>query len=199
MPSDSVFTPVQEEVLALLSAGHTATAAAAAAGVHRNTVGNWLRSSAFRQTLSHIQYQKVLLWRDKTEALAPAAFETIQRIMADPRAPAGVRLKAALSIIASAASPLPAHPDDVQAAAYVHKDAHPVSELPALPSAPEPQPPPVPVHNPAQLAAGTRLPPVTYESLSERARAQLAQLRPDLLKEIEARRQQSHQLPGVKP
>ena len=201
MPSDLVFTPEQEKVLALLSAGHTAVAAAAAAVVHRNTVGNWLGSSAFRQTLSHIQYQKVLLWRDKIEALAPAAFATIQGIMADPRVPAGVRLKAALSIVASAASPLPAHTDDVQATASVHKDAHPVSELPALPCAPEPQPEPAPVHNLAQPAAGPRaralfsgplgemhngaqpvaarrLPRVISKLLAEMEQKQNAQLRP---------------------
>jgi DNA-binding CsgD family transcriptional regulator len=192
MPSDPVFTPEQEKVLALLSAGHTATAAAAAAGVHRNTVGNWLRSSSFRQTLAHIQYQKALLWREKAEALAPAAFETIRQVMADPRAPAGVRLKAANTIIAAATAPLPMHPDDVQITGSVHKNAQPAGVLPELPPAPEPQPEPLPkVHNGAQSAPASSLPPITYESVAAKARATLAQLRPDLLKEIDARAAES--------
>ncbi len=42
-------TPAQEQVLTLIAAGVTVTGAAREAGIHRNTVGNWLRSSpAFR-------------------------------------------------------------------------------------------------------------------------------------------------------
>src|ERR1035441_7264025 len=44
-------TPAQQRVLALLSAGSTATAAAQFVGVHRNTAWNWLRSTAFRDAL----------------------------------------------------------------------------------------------------------------------------------------------------
>jgi hypothetical protein len=124
MPSVPIFTPEQEKVRALLSAGHTATAAGAAVGVHRNTVGNWLRSSDFRPTLAHIQ-----------------------RSWPIPRTPAGVRLKGANAIVAAARAPFPAHPDDVQTTGSVHQDAQPVSVLPGLSPAPEPKPEPAPVRN----------------------------------------------------
>ncbi len=202
MSSDSIFAPVQEKVLALLSAGHTATAAAASAGIHRNTVGNWLRSSAFRQALTHIQYQKALLWRENAEALAPAAFDTIRQIMANPRAAASVRLRAALAIKETVMSPLPAHPDDQQRTISMHNDAQPVSLLPELLEAPEPQPEPAPVHNPAQPPGGSssvplfsgalhrmhngaqplaanRLPRVISKLMAEMAEKRDAQLRPD--------------------
>ena len=46
-------TPQQEQVLALISAGSSITVAAQSAGVHRNTIYNWLRSApAFRLELS---------------------------------------------------------------------------------------------------------------------------------------------------
>lgn len=43
MLSDPHLTPTQQRVLALLSTGSTANAAARSVGVHRNTIGNWVR------------------------------------------------------------------------------------------------------------------------------------------------------------
>ena len=46
-------TPMQQKVVALLSAGSTIAAAAQAAGVHRNTVATWRRQPAIRAALTH--------------------------------------------------------------------------------------------------------------------------------------------------
>jgi len=91
-------TPAQQRALALLSAGSTATAAAQFVGVHRNTVGNWLRAAAFRDVLIQTRSDQDLAWREQTRSLAGQALGTIQAILADPQVPAAVRLEAALAI-----------------------------------------------------------------------------------------------------
>ena len=91
-------TPAQQRVLALLSAGSTATAAAQFVGVHRNTVGNWLRSTAFRDALIETRRDQDLAWREQARSLAGQALGAIQAVLADPQAPAAVRLEAALAI-----------------------------------------------------------------------------------------------------
>jgi len=90
-------TPAQQRVLTLLSAGSTATAAAQFVGVHRNTVANWLRSSAFRDALIETRRDQDLAWREQTRSLAGHALGAIRAVLADPQAPAAVRLDAALA------------------------------------------------------------------------------------------------------
>ncbi|HXM40996.1 MAG TPA: SEC-C domain-containing protein [Bryobacteraceae bacterium] len=91
-------TPAQQRALALLSAGSTATAAAQFVGVHRNTVGNWLRSPAFREALIETRRDQDLAWREQARSLAGQALGAIQAVLADPQAPAAARLKAALAV-----------------------------------------------------------------------------------------------------
>ena len=102
MSPDSNLTSVHEQVLELI--------AAAAAGVHRNTVGNWMRSPAFRRALAQAQYDKAISWREQAESLASAALDAIRAILADASAPAAARLKAAFSILNLAAPPPPRLP-----------------------------------------------------------------------------------------
>jgi hypothetical protein len=83
-------TPAQQRVLALLSAGSTATFAARFVGVHRNTVGNWLRSTTFREALIQTRRDQDLAWRDQAKSLAGQALGAIQAVLADPQAPAAM-------------------------------------------------------------------------------------------------------------
>ena len=110
-----VLTPAQETVLSLISAGSTTVAAAEAAGVHRNTILNWRRSSAhFRAALCRAREEKVLFWRDQNEQLAALAIEALRGILSDPKAPASVRLKAALHVLdRSCAPPIFTEEDEV--------------------------------------------------------------------------------------
>ena len=110
-----VLTPAQETVLSMISAGSTTVAAAEAAGVHRNTILNWRRSSAhFRAALCRAREEKVLFWRDQNEQLAALAIETLRGILSDPSAPASVRLKAALHVLdRSCAPPIFTEEDEV--------------------------------------------------------------------------------------
>ena len=69
------------------------TTAAEHAGIHRNTIANWRRNDlTFQYSLAHAQYDRAMLFREKTEALVDLAVQTLQEILTDPHAPAGVRL-----------------------------------------------------------------------------------------------------------
>ena len=130
MSPDTVLTPIQEQVLSLIAAGSTATAAAASAGIHRNTVGNWLRSSrAFSRALASVHFNRALYWREQAETLAPAAVDAIRDIMVNFSAPAAVRLKASLAILDKAAAPLlpPPTPESVQPESVHPESVHPKS------------------------------------------------------------------------
>jgi hypothetical protein len=109
----STLTSPQEQVLAQISAGSTISCAAQTAGVHRNTIHNWLRSApAFRLALADAREAKAHYWREQAEEQAAAAIDTIRAIMTEPSLPAGVRLKAALSILNLAIAPPLQHPHD---------------------------------------------------------------------------------------
>ena len=96
----------QLNVISALSSGASTTAAADQAGVHRNTVAYWRRNHLpFQHALSHAQYDRAMLFREKAEDLADLAIQTIEDILRDPQAPASVRLRAALAIIQTASTP----------------------------------------------------------------------------------------------
>jgi transposase-like protein len=105
---DSVLTPQQLQVIDALSNGASVTDAAAQAGVHRNTVNNWRRNLLpFQYALADAQYDRALLFRERAEALVDQAYATLAALLADPKTPASVRLKAALFLIEKASTPPP--------------------------------------------------------------------------------------------
>ena len=145
-------TPPQEHVLALISAGSTISEAAKSAGVHRNTIHNWMNSDPqFRLALPRARDSKALFWREEAEGLAAAAVDTIRILMTEPSTPFGVRLKAAQSILAMAIAP-PPEPDPASIFDLIPSPiaASASGESPLAPA----QPPPAPktVHNSAQSA-----------------------------------------------
>ena len=150
MPPLPAFTPAQEQVLALLSAGATLSAAAQSAGVHRNTILNWRHSlPGFRDALSRAHYAKALYWRDQAEQLASAALDAIRATLTDASVPASVRLKAAQSILALATTP-PPEPCEPQPPSLLDLFTAPPRAAAPLPV--EAEPPAAPVHNSAQPA-----------------------------------------------
>lgn len=92
-------TAAQSQVLALISSGFTATAAAERAGVHRNTVVNWLREDDFREALEQARGEKAILYWDQAEALAAEALANLCTMMRDPAVPANVRYKANVTVL----------------------------------------------------------------------------------------------------
>ena len=107
MSQSTSLTTTQQQVLALISAGFTATAAAGQAGVHRNTVANWLQSTEFKSALERARSQKELLYWDEAEALAAEAIGNLRELMHDPEVPAAVRLKAIVVMLEHARIFLP--------------------------------------------------------------------------------------------
>jgi hypothetical protein len=112
----------QQQVLALIATGSTAPAAAAAAGVHRNTISNWLRLPAFHQAILQAEYDRAVSFREQAAAMAADAYAAVRSLLADPATPAGVRLKAALAIIDRANACLPDQPK--ASAAEIQENVH---------------------------------------------------------------------------
>src|SRR5579872_4790354 len=151
-------SPSQEQVLALIYAGSTLSQAAQSAVVHRNTIYNWFRSALpFRFALARAREAKAHYWREQAEECAQTAIDTIRAIMTDPNALAGVRLKAAQSILALATTPPlePPAPSFSEIADSVHNSAQSIPQAPSEPQLPAAAPAPEsaiaePVHNSAQ-------------------------------------------------
>ena len=145
----------QLAVICALSSGATLIAAAEQAGVHRNTINNWRRNCLpFQQALSHAQYDRALMFREKAEALADLAFQAIHQILADPKTPASVRLRAALAIVQIATNPPePKKQVELDIEKIVFKHGAQTVTGAQFESAP-------PVHNHAQPQAANPAPPV---------------------------------------
>jgi hypothetical protein len=119
LPLPTQLSEAQQLVLTQLASGKTINEAAAAANVHRNTIANWRRSSeAFRNHWHTMQYEQAMHWRDEMQSLAPAAIETLQDLLTDPKTPPSVRLRAALAVLDKVSAPAPVQPD-------LHKSAQP--------------------------------------------------------------------------
>jgi transposase-like protein len=104
--TDSGLSAQQQAVICALSSGATSTDAAAQAGVHRNTIANWRRNLLpFQYALANAQYDRALFFREKIEEQAHLAIENIQQILTDPKAPASIRLRAALVVMKVASTP----------------------------------------------------------------------------------------------
>ncbi len=144
---DAALSPQQLQIIHALSDGMSSTDAAAQAGVHRNTIANWRRNSLFfREALADAQYDRALLFRDKTEEKLDLALKTLDSVLSDPKASASARLKAALFIIEKAITP----PQPKKQVALDISEVH--VSAPAVPPAP-PQTTvenPPSVHSPAQ-------------------------------------------------
>lgn len=100
-------TPTQDRVLALISAGFSATEAARQAGVHRHTVANWLQSEDFCTALALARAEKQMLYCDQAEALAAEALQNLTALMRDPTALPSVRLRAAIAVLEHSRKLLP--------------------------------------------------------------------------------------------
>ena len=105
--NEEVLTIQQQHVLTLVAQGSTVSAAADAAGVHRNTVANWRRAGSheFRKSWDAAQFEQAAYWRDRIQALGDLAIQALQQILEDPKASPSVRLKAATTVLNTIASP----------------------------------------------------------------------------------------------
>ena len=104
MPTESsipdALTAVQQDVLQVLVAGQSISAAAKEAGIHRSTVHLWTQKHpGFARALLAARHQRADLLLDELGGLADLALDTFRHILSDEQAPASVRLKAAMEIV----------------------------------------------------------------------------------------------------
>jgi SEC-C motif/Helix-turn-helix domain len=92
-------SPVQAQVIAALAQGRTVTAAAHDAGLHRNTIYNWLHEPAFQTAAEQAQREYIATLSDGMRDLAALAVETLRSLLEDPKTPPAVRLRTALAIL----------------------------------------------------------------------------------------------------
>jgi hypothetical protein len=114
---DSTLTPAQHRVLSLLAQGTSISAAAAAAGIHRNTVANWRRAiPAFAREFELAARERALFWHDQASALAQKAIDVLSSILNDETAAPSLRFRAALKVISMATEikPYPAGTAEVE-------------------------------------------------------------------------------------
>jgi transposase-like protein len=96
----------QIAVIDALSSGVSFTAAAEQVGVHRNTIAGWRRNHLpFQLAFAHSQYDRALLYREKTEELADLAVAALRKILSDPAASPSVLLRAALAVLTTVSTP----------------------------------------------------------------------------------------------
>ena len=92
-------SPAQAQVIAALAQGRTVTAAAQNAGVHRNTIYNWLNEPAFKTAVEGAEAEYVAILSDGMRDLAALALDTLRSLLEDPKTPPSVRLRTALAIL----------------------------------------------------------------------------------------------------
>jgi hypothetical protein len=94
------FTPQQHHVLSLLAAGRSFTAAAEAAGVHRNTIANWRRAiPSFANAFEKAARDQARAFQEEALDSVPQATQAILAILNDPATPPALRLRAAGMIL----------------------------------------------------------------------------------------------------
>ena len=98
-PAPANLSPVQAQVIAALAQGRTVTAAAQDAGLHRNTIYNWLHEPAFQTAADEAQREYVGILSDGMRELAARAVETLRNLLDDPNTPPPVRLRTALAVL----------------------------------------------------------------------------------------------------
>jgi|HubBroStandDraft_6_1064221.scaffolds.fasta_scaffold1532981_1 Homeodomain-like domain len=101
-------TPVQAQVVHALSQGVTITAAAQAAGLHRATIHNWLKTlPAFETAVNEARADYVLTLRDDLKSMSCLALSTLRGLLETNDTPAAVRLRAALAVLHRPEFPVP--------------------------------------------------------------------------------------------
>ncbi len=96
----SALSAVQARVALSLASGASISSAAASTGVGRTAIYSWLKSdSSFADAVKIAKAEFVLTLRDQLRDASAKALNTVTDILDDPKAPAGVRLRAALAIL----------------------------------------------------------------------------------------------------
>ena len=98
--SSVTLSPKQLQVAVALAQGHTVSAAAREAGVHRGTIYQWIRTEAeFKAAAGEAKREYVAKLNDDLRELSAHALDTLRSLLDDPSTPPLVRLKAAIAVL----------------------------------------------------------------------------------------------------
>ena len=93
-------SPVQAQVVAILAEGHSITAAARQAGIHRSAIYHWLqRSPDFKTTVEDAQQEYLATLTDEIRDLSASALRTLRGVLDNRETHEAIRLKAALAVL----------------------------------------------------------------------------------------------------
>ena len=93
-------SPIQVQVVAALAEGRSVTRTAAAAGIHRTTIHNWMRSSKeFRDAVNEARDYFFECVNDQLNELSTTALDTLRQLLTNPETPPSIRLHAALAVL----------------------------------------------------------------------------------------------------
>jgi transposase-like protein len=92
--------PIQVQVIAALAEGRSVTRAAAAVGIHRSTIHNWMRTSKeFRDAVNQARDHFFECVNDQLNELSAVALDTVRQLLTSPDTPPSLRLQAALAVL----------------------------------------------------------------------------------------------------
>jgi len=97
-PLDNL-SPAQQKTIVELVNQPTIRKAAETAGVGERTVYTWMRDPAFRSEYRRALHQNFAQAMSLSQRLAPAAINTLARVMADPRASNAAKVSAATALL----------------------------------------------------------------------------------------------------
>jgi transposase-like protein len=93
-------SPIQVQVVAALAEGRSVTRAAAAAGIHRSTIHNWMRTSKeFRDAVNQARDHFFECINEQLNELSAVALDTLRQLLTSPDTPPSLRLQAALAVL----------------------------------------------------------------------------------------------------
>ena len=93
-------TPIQVQVVTALAEGRSVVRAAAAAGIHRSTIHNWVRTSKeFRDAVNQARSHFFECVNDQLNELSAVALDTLRQLLTSPDTPPSLRLHAALAVL----------------------------------------------------------------------------------------------------
>ena len=92
-------SPIQVQVVAALAEGRSVVRAAAATGIHRSTIHNWMRSSKeFRDAVNQARDHFLECVNEQLNELSAAALDTLRQLLTSHATPPSLRLQAALAV-----------------------------------------------------------------------------------------------------
>lgn len=131
----TTLTPTQSQIIALLASGLSVTAVATQLNLHRTTIHQWKRTNPeFALALQDAKEDAADHHRAHCHQHAKTALDSLVQLLADPKTPASVRLKAALYILNGATGQSQSQPRQPRPKSLIGVVAEPIQQNSSLSS-----------------------------------------------------------------